>query len=234
MASADELGRNTAVVVQSPEPEYWTPLRRELLAWFSRNAIPLGELYEGALQILYSPTFPAKSRFVAHAMREISNRLPDTLGPRLIARTDYPKHCDEILRLWKRAQFPLDGSLPTAPPGRATGPDPVIEVSVELCRSIATLVVGHANSKETNEEKAARLFRSLTAGEEATSDVPAAIIAEWLRLTVWAVSVSHGKLSDDQELRQRFELFEAALGGLVRAFFSTTTELDEILESANS
>lgn len=38
----------------------------------------------------------------------------------------------------------------------------------------------------------------------------------------------------EQEFLAQFELFERTLAALVRGFFITTDELDEILEDANS
>lgn len=63
---------------------YWTEPRQELRAWFQRNAPSLGELYEGALRMFFAPEFPGRVRFVAHAVREIRNRLPDAIaGPKI-------------------------------------------------------------------------------------------------------------------------------------------------------
>ncbi|MBN2413960.1 hypothetical protein JXQ31_19960 [candidate division KSB1 bacterium] len=57
---------------------YWTKERLDLKAWFQRNAPSLGELYEGVLKLLYTDEkIPGWTRFVAHAIREIGNRLPD-------------------------------------------------------------------------------------------------------------------------------------------------------------
>lgn len=39
---------------------------------------------------------------------------------------------------------------------------------------------------------------------------------------------------DGYELRRKFELFEMSLAGLVQGFFTTTKDVDAILEEANS
>jgi len=65
------------------------------------------------------------------------------------------------------------------------------------------------------------------------------IIMHWLEVTEWFVKrVHHPGTRDERvnprELREHFELFEATLRALIRGFFKTVEELDEILEEANS
>ena len=65
--------------------------------WFRVNAAHLGALYEGALKILYTVGFPRKVRFVAHAVREIRNRLPDVVcGPKTGGTVQYVNRLDAI------------------------------------------------------------------------------------------------------------------------------------------
>ena len=93
--------------------DYLNPQRQELINWFSRNAPGLGKLYEGALYMVYTNGFPGRVRFVAHAVREIRNRLPDVIaGPISKKRLDYKSRLDQLTDEWKRSGFPIDGSLP--------------------------------------------------------------------------------------------------------------------------
>ena len=91
---------------------YWTPLRRENAKWLRSNAPPLAEVYEGALKILFAPGFPGKLRFVAHAMREIVNRLPDALGAAKASHIDYADRCSRIETDWVKHGLPTDGTVP--------------------------------------------------------------------------------------------------------------------------
>ncbi len=88
------------------------------------------------------------------------------------------------------------------------------------------------------------MLNALDPPEEIVEDVPAAIVSEWLANTGWGVKYAHEASQGaeempldppmgDDDLRRRFELFEDALGGILRTFFATTDELDEILGKAN-
>jgi hypothetical protein len=62
---------------------------------------------------------------------------------------------------------------------------------------------------------------------------------QWLEVTGWFMKRAHDSCRIDaycseDELRGNFELFESTLGALVRGFFATVEELDEILEDANA
>ena len=58
----------------------WTPRRVDLRSWLQRNAPSLGELYVGAVLLVFGRPIPGRVRFVAHAVREIRNRLPDVVS----------------------------------------------------------------------------------------------------------------------------------------------------------
>jgi len=54
---------------------WWSGPRQAIHQWLQKHSPPLAELYLGANQLLCEPR-PGWTRFVAHAMREIVNRLP--------------------------------------------------------------------------------------------------------------------------------------------------------------
>ncbi len=98
--------------MQPPEPS-WAATRMELRAWFQRNAPSLGELYEGAVRLIFDTRVPGRVRFVSHAISEIRNRLPGIVsGNRAGGRLDYTSRLDEIVKAWRRARLSLDGSVP--------------------------------------------------------------------------------------------------------------------------
>jgi len=64
------------------------------------------------------------------------------------------------------------------------------------------------------------------------------VIDQWLNITDWFMRKAHdsGKADSDvdiREFRRQFDVFEATLGALLRGFFATIGELDEILEETN-
>lgn len=83
------------------DSSHWTPLRRELLNWFRANAAPLSEAYEGAIRLIDDGDFPGRIHFVAHAVRDISDRLIYVLDPQLeAARVQYENAMDQIEKHW--------------------------------------------------------------------------------------------------------------------------------------
>jgi hypothetical protein len=83
----------------------WTPDRLELKAWLTRNAPSLAELYEGAVYLFFERRIPGYTRLVAHALREIANRLPDAIsGSASSKRLDYKSRLDALLEQWKKGR----------------------------------------------------------------------------------------------------------------------------------
>jgi hypothetical protein len=241
----------------SPEP-YWNPLRRELEAWLGRYSPDLVEIYRGSLKILFDPAFPGRLRFVAHAVREIRNRVPDAITGTTPKRVEYINNCDRMLALWRRAGLPMDGTIPATvvTAGASTAS---VEIPRPIYAQVAGLLREHSDARETKRQRAERMYQGLNPTEISTSEVPSVVVDEWFEATEWAVervhlpspsrtseasSVEEGNFAStgegapsivsEEQLRPRFELFEHALGALIRTFFATTEELDEILEETNS
>ena len=84
-----------------------------------------------------------------------------------------------------------------------------------------------------------RLFEGVAPENEQFRDGLRPTVLQWLEITGWFVGRVHDSgLQDDaidsREFQSQFERFEAILGALVRGFYTTQRELDDILEAANS
>lgn len=219
---------------------YLTPHRAELLSWFQRNAPSLGELYLGAIKIVSEPSFPGRTRFISHAGREICNRLPDIIsGVRSTPVLQYKNKLDEISKGWVKTGFPLNGSRPINVTGSETIPSNSVPVPINLFYKISALVKEHNDTREKPIERAQRLFAGNTPDNFHLEDTLRPIVNQWLEVTEWFVGKAHdsGAVDSDvdvKELQNKFELFETTLRALIRGFFTTVEELDEILEEANS
>ena len=100
----------------APPENYWTEQRRDLLSWLQRNAPSLGELYEGSLIMIHNHDFPGKTRLIAHAVREIKNRLPDAIaGPKTATRLQYKNRLDDIVGDWQKSGLSLDEPIHLPP-----------------------------------------------------------------------------------------------------------------------
>jgi len=226
-------------------PNWLNDMRRELLAWFSRNAPSLGELYYGALKILYEhDNFPGRVRFVCHAVRDIRNRLPDVIaGPKAGGPLQYKNRLDDIVKIWKQHGLPLDGSLPPIKVTEAESMPSISNNGVPVPRpvymKVANLMRDHVRTRETSKEAAERLFQAIDPKNRTLEATLKPRIDNWIRSTEWFVERAHDRGQTDaemgrEELRKRFEVFEYTLSAMLREFFKTVGELDEILEEANS
>ncbi len=224
----------------SPGAAFWAPARTELLSQLQDRAPELADLYEGSVRLLLALKFPGRVRFIAHGVREISNRLPDVIaGPRS-GRLEYTGRMDQIAEAWERSGLGLDRSLP----GSGTGPDdagppsPDVTVPRAVAALVAALVADHVAARTRSFDAAARLFEALDPENEALRDQLRPVINHWLEITRWFVKKVHQPNrivhQDEQQLRSQFEQFESLLGSLLGGFFQTTDELDEILEDANA
>lgn len=203
--------------MENHNTDCWTPLRRNLREWFERNAPSLGELYEGAVFMVYSDNFPGRVRFVAHAVREIGNRLPDIVAGREgRPRLEYKNRLDNIQQSWERAGFPLDGSIPAKVVQDSNLlPSGHIPVPLNLFQQIANLIRDHASVRETRKQSTERLLKALVPNSCESEAFLMLQIEKWLEILDWFMSQVH-ESPDKQdwndaemhdELRKRFETF---------------------------
>jgi len=225
------------------QDNYWSQLRKELSSWLNRNASSLGELYDGAVVLMEENRLPGRVRFVCHAVREIRNRLPDVMsGSKSTERLDYVNRLDALAKTWTKEGFGFSGITVGPSFSNDSGnTEPVNDVRVPrpLFARVAKLLGDHVTARERPSAKAARLFQGCVRETSGTFNPLQPIIRQWLQVTDWFMQRTHDSGSVDAdcsvaEFREKFNLFEATLASLVRQFYNTTKELDEILEDANS
>ncbi len=227
--------------MESELQDYWNRRRMDLRSWFERNAPSLGELYEGALRMIYTEAFPGRVRFVAHAVREIRNRLPDVIaGPKAGGPLQYKNLLDDIAELWEKHGLPLDGSLPMkVTSGQSLPSSQDVPIPYRVYIKVSTLISDHVRTRESTRESAKRLFQAIDPSNRASEATLRPRIDHWIASTEWFVQRAHDRGRIDgkmgaEELRKRFEIFEYELSAMLREFFKTVEELDAILEEANS
>jgi hypothetical protein len=205
----------------------------------------LAELYEGAVLLLFDAPIPGYTRFVAHAVRETRNRLPDvTSGSNSRRQLDYKGRIDDLVVVWKEAGLATDGTFPGS--NLAEVPTAAVSQETPLPRKIvvmvASLVTDYEATREMRMDAATRLFEGVVPENQKFRDTLRPVIMQWLEITEWFMKKAHDSGATDMgvdlgELQKKFDLFEITLLGIVRgftAFFATTKEIDEILEDANS
>jgi hypothetical protein len=225
---------NTAPVATPPRL-CWTPRRSEIKDWMRRNAPSLAELYEGAVTLLDDKPLPGRVRFIAHAVREIRNRLPDTIsGPTTKKqRLDYTSRLDDITKL-PSAHTLINDIGDTTVPQSTT-----ITIDRKLAKKIAKLLEDHLTTRAKPLDAAQRLFQGLAPENTPLRDTLTPILQQWLIVTKWFVDRAHDAGHTDnyypeQELRHQFAIFESTLTALITPFFDTLEDLDAILEDTNT
>jgi len=242
-ASREQSKGEPGFVPAGAGADVWTRPRRELLDWFRRNDAPaLGELYEGAVELLLVLRVPGRLRFVCHAVREIRNRLPDVVtGARNSGRFDYLTPLDELAADWNAHGL---GAAPGAvgqfsAEGGEVNPSTALPIPVPVVEKIRRLLAGHVTARERKADAAKRLFEGCCRSDRKTGDAQYVAVSEWLRVTDWFESKTHQPCEQSEavdwgEVERRFEHFEAALYSLLGRFFTTVDALDEILGKANT
>lgn len=219
----------------------WTPRRLALLQWLQEHAVPLAELYQGAV-ILADQRTAGWTRFVGHAVREIINRLPDVVGEEGVGgRLDYPSRVDAFSGQWKQHKLPTDGTLSgldvllgqVPAPGELAGKT---VVPADVFIAMAVLVRDHENTRKRPLENAMRMRRALM--PEGTDQATRPSLEQWVEVGNKAVGLTHNQRKKDDELAhmasQVFTLFEDTLLGLVSDYFETVKAIDALLDQANS
>lgn len=232
--------RNGMIVPSFEGKVDWTKQRLEIYSWFQRNAPSLGELYAGALRMVYLDTFPGRTRFIAHAVREIRNRLPDVISGGNEGRSfQYTNEIDRVLNAWGKNGLPLDGSIPGRVNESPTIPTDFAPIPIKLLKEIARFLKDYIDTRESSREAAIRMFHGVSPETPEFLDSMRPVVDQWHKVTEWFVGRAHdGGYGDSDidfsEFQKRFEIFERTLGALLRGFFEPLKELDEILEETNS
>jgi len=223
-------------------PTYWITARLEIRAWLHEHAPSLAELYEGAVCLIFEKPISGRVRFVAHAVREIRNQLPNYIsGGNTGGRLEYKDEVEKLSKLWQSNGLSLDEVLPDDgidTEGSQPSISPDIPVPRQLLLEIRQLLKKHEAVGVKNKEKAIRFFETCIPANQPLRDTLRPIAEHWWDVTEWFMQKTHdsGQIDtacDEQKLRQQFELFESFLGALAQSFYTTTDELDEILKEAN-
>jgi len=201
-----------------------------LLNWFRAKAKPLAEAYEGAIRMLGDTSFPGRLHFIAHAVRDITNLLPNVLDPQSKGRRiEYHQVLDCIEKLWAGL-----GMLNET--GNVVSQE-VITIKYEVASIIDSLVVAHRQQRQqpSNSE---RLIQILMRNEPTRADINRRLVSDFEKMRRWFMELAHLRESespnvDEAVLRSQFAKFEGILHSFVGDFFTTIAEIDEILQQTN-
>jgi hypothetical protein len=219
--------------------------RREIWHKLQQLGPELGDIYAAAVRLLGDEGFPARVRLIAHAARELTDRLPLYLDvPVSTGHPDYEPHIKTIAGLWRaRAADPTIAGMPNAgeipEDGQSCRADRRgVGLSQDLYRQIDNLVEKYA-ATTTHRETLTRTVEALDQGAAGGGEsYLEPVVGQWKRLHGWFVKATHvpgpgHAAPDPDECERRFELLEDVLYGLLFPFYAPMEELDGILAEAN-
>jgi len=215
----------------SRSPLALSPMRQQLLAWFREKAEPLADAYEGALHLLSDGDFPGRIHFIAHAVRDISDRLVYVLDPQLQGnRVQYENALDQIEKYWLDVQR-LDNNG-----GNDSHPD-TVAIDYRIASMIDKLIRDHRTRRERPSHYEL-LFRYLMRNEPFKASVNRRLVDDFKSMRHWFMGFTHLRSDgvpqvDEEELQRQFRRFEGMLHSFVGDFFTGSAQLDDILRQAN-
>ena len=182
-------------------------------------------------------SFPGRVHFIAHSIREMRNRLPGALGPKVQRRdAGYAHLTDKIHKRWVEEGLPADGRLrlPEGSVVSASGPERR-EVSFELLTSVSQLIEDHTAAKENRAARERSGFGALS--ERGPS--PRYVVKNWNDLFPDAQKYAHAwdeplPAEADDEWVAKFFAFEQALMAISRPSYENLDDLDRLLNEANT
>jgi len=175
--------------------------------------------------------FPGRVHFIAHAIRDISDRLIYVLDTQLEEqRVEYHYELDKISKQWPEIN-PIKYSN-----GDSTEHENIL-IRYNVASMIDTLVKAHRQSRQrpSNSEL---LFQYLMRKEPLEAEVNRQLVKDFERLKDWFMKYAHLRRKDppkvdESELQTKFKIFEAMIHSFVGNFFTGKKKIDEILQKAN-
>lgn len=224
-----------------PEPadtaEVTTGLTRqqeEVRQWLEDAAPALSGVFVGAALLVGHSSWPARAHLVAHALRELVNRLPEAVSGVVDVRVQEDQQLERLCSLWE--QHGLPSTMPIKEtPGLTSG----LTLPREVISAVADVVSGRRSGAENQRAKAARLLTIMAAGSAPAAYSVDTWVALGRDLQRWAhVSAewppSPTAAAREQAVRQRFAEVEAALLALARRTHRRMEVLDVVLDRANA
>ena len=194
--------------------------------------LSLADLYEGARESLSTDQpIPGWGRFVPHAVREITTRLPDMLAVPKEPPLQYSNRVDDIGSQWRRAGLLVEGL------GLSGRDDGGVSIPAKLAESIGRFVGDHErSSRETVRDKlhgvASKRAPSAERGATARWGDHLRSVHRWAQAHVHE-RLTTGTAPSLPEYRRQFSRLEAALAGVLAEYGPNKGALDDILAEAN-
>lgn len=212
----------------------WTENQHKLHDLFKKQAPHLLDAYIGALTLIGTRSFPGRIYFIAHAARDICNRLPDIFLTIENSKIGYEEKLDEIAKVWPDTNVKASDYAPR--PDIDT--DMTVSIPISVAMKILTLLDKNKN-RRTQFNKFDDMFALLAGADEQERKLLQPIVKEFKDVADWFMKHTHlrNKAMPDVpqcEIEQKFEHFESLVCTLLKGFFETKDDINEILQQANA
>lgn len=205
--------------------------QQRVYEWLNEGlSLPVfAEAYKGAA-ILLSQKSSGYISFVAHAGRDLMNRLASTVAGIKSERVQYQQHIDKLQGDW-RDEWRLSDDL---------SPE-VVEsghlIPIPVCQRITTLIEEH-NSGRIRSSEADGLFFSTFLDYSDKDKIPGNFLSEWKAAKNWFLGHAHLRDKSFQakagdELEMHFNCLDGYLYIAASSQYERLKALNEILDATN-
>lgn len=187
------------------------------------------EAYKGAA-ILMDQKPAGYVSFVAHAGRDLMNRLASTVSGIKSERVQYQQHIDKLQSDWLNAwRFSNDLSPYVAEKGHL--------IPTDVCQRISDLIDEHRSGR-IRSANADGLFFSTFLNYADKDKIPANFLSEWKAAKEWFLQYAHlrdkpFRAEIDNELVKYFNCLDGYLYIAASSQYNRLKELNEILDATN-
>lgn len=187
------------------------------------------EAYKGAA-ILLSQKPSGYISFVAHAGRDLMNRLASTVAGIKSEQVQYQQHIDKLQSDWRDEWRRSDDLSPE-----------VVEnghlIPIQVCQIITTLIEKHKSGRIRSSE-ADGLFFSTFLDYSDKDKIPGNFLSEWKDAKVWFLGHAHlrdksFRTETDDELVKHFNCLDGYLYIAASSQYERLKALNEILDATN-
>ncbi|NTW88887.1 MAG: hypothetical protein HGB26_07145, partial [Desulfobulbaceae bacterium] len=212
----------------------WTVLNKEqqrVYEWLNDGLkLPVfAEAYKGAA-ILLNQKPAGYISFIAHAGRDLMNRLASTVAGIKSERVQYQEHIDKLQEDWQTDwQFSNELSLEVVEKGHM--------IPIDVCQKISILIDEHKSGRMRSSE-ADGLFFSTFLDYADRDKIPNNFLSEWKAAKKWFLAHAHLREEPfhseaENDLIKHFNCLDSYLYIAASSQYDRLKELNEILDATN-
>ena len=186
--------------------------------------------YKGALLFLNEKP-PGYITFVAHAGRDLMNRLAADVAGVQSDRVQYHQHLDKLQELWKD-EWTGQGLTP-----RDNDKEDGHLIPYRICQKLKKLIDEHKTSRLRGPDADKRFFRTFLDYSD-RDKIPKNFLEDWEKAKDWFVKHAHLREKDfaenaPSEVARHFRMLDDLLYVAASSQFERIKSIDEILEETN-